>query len=132
MSHSVKTCGIAWVTKLLAVGFGGVSHIVVHRLGLVWSCHPHDRCLSIVKIKTEMDFELVLSLTGLLLVTGWIPGEGLGCKVTRPTVDQDAMHTVHYNHRRSSNDILLCESIRRYAVLQSCNPIALYWWSRMH
>ena len=33
--HSVKTCGITWGTKLLVVGFGGVSHIAVHRLGLV-------------------------------------------------------------------------------------------------
>ena len=45
-----------------------------------------------------MDFELVLCLTGLLLVTGWIPGEGLGCKVTRPIVELDALHTFHSNH----------------------------------
>ena len=70
-----------------------------------------------------MGLELVLCITGLLSVTGWIPGEGLGCKVTRPTVDQDAMHTVHYNHRRSSNDILLRESIRRYAVLHSSKTL---------
>ena len=48
-----------------------------------------------------MDFELVLSLTGLLLVTGWIPGEGLGCKVTRPIVELDALHTFHSNHREN-------------------------------
>ena len=46
-----------------------------------------------------MDFGLVLCLTGLPLVTGWIPGEGLGCKVTRPTVELDALHTLHYNHQ---------------------------------
>ena len=48
-----------------------------------------------------MDFELVPSLTGLLLVTGWIPGEGLGCKVTRPIVELDALHTFHSNHREN-------------------------------
>ena len=48
-----------------------------------------------------MDFELVLCLTGLLLVTGWIPGEGLGCKVTRPIVELDALHTFHSNHREN-------------------------------
>ena len=48
-----------------------------------------------------MDLELVLSLTGLLLVTGWIPGEGLGCKVTRPIVELDALHTFHSDHREN-------------------------------
>ena len=48
-----------------------------------------------------MVFELVLSLTGLLLVSGWILGEGLGCKVTRPIVELDALHTFHSNHREN-------------------------------
>ncbi len=72
--------------------------------GLVCSCPPHDRCLWIVQIQNEMDSELVLCLTGLLWITGWIPGETLGCMFTRQKVEPDAasVHVFHYNHRVSS------------------------------
>ena len=75
-----------------------------------------------------MDFELVLCLTGLLLVTGWIPGEGLGCKVTRPIVELDALHTFHSNHRENFKActvvgiffILVCLVLYLYGLL--CSP----------
>ena len=96
--------------KAFVIGFGGVSHNRRAQAGLVCSCPPHDRCLGIVHIQTEMDSELVLCLTGLLWVTGWIPGEALGCIVTRPTVVLDALHTCHYNHRRTSKSTLCWNS----------------------
>ena len=46
-----------------------------------------------------MDFGVVLCLTELPLVTGMIPGDCLGCIVTRPTVELDSWNTLHYNHR---------------------------------
>ena len=63
-----------------------------------------------------MDFEVVLCLTELLLVTSWIPGEGLGCKVTRPTVELDALHTLHYNHQ---------EIFKVYALVGVYNLVCL-------
>ena len=64
------------------------SPFLLLRLGLSAS-PPHERCLSIVKIKTEMAFGLVLSIQGCPWEQAGYRVKALGCKVKRPTVELD-------------------------------------------
>ena len=61
-----------WVSKLLEA---------YPYIELSWAeCRsPHERCLCIVKIKTETGYGVVLCLTGLSIVTKMIPGDFFGC-----------------------------------------------------
>ena len=102
------------MTKLLA--FGGVP---------ISSCSgwalsdplllTRDASVSL-RLKLRWTLGSSYALTGLPLVTGWIPGEGLGCKVTRPKVELDALHTLHYNHQ---------EIFKVYALVGIYNLVCL-------
>ena len=63
---------------------------------------PHEWCLCVVNIKTEMGYGVVLCSTGLPMVTSMIPGDCFGCMSTRPKVELESWTTLHYNHRWST------------------------------